>query len=176
MNIFINFVKKIWFKKRSLDWWYYTFLPLLLVFFISASVYIFIGGNMNDIFFTMAQQIIFYAVILSSTEQGLRSKVNQNNQFAYSTAAVNFVLIFGSIYLMLSYLFINVIYNHSKSLMIISLFVLIIPIWMSNHNPNSGMPDESVSDTYNSLNNSTISKVDKRISSNNTDIYGGVKI
>ncbi len=125
-------------RKRSLDWWIFTFLPLLVFGFI---IFLVNKGYQGSILLLFTQQFYFYPVILSSTEIGIRFKMNldfEEQRFKNSGPAV-LVLIFSSILLGTSYLREDLFITYGTLLFLVSIFLTITSIWLSNQNEYSGV-------------------------------------
>lgn len=58
------------FEKRTMDWWIYTLLPIVLSFCLSFIIYS-ISKNFVQILLMLVQQFLSYSIILSSTDMGI---------------------------------------------------------------------------------------------------------
>lgn len=126
-------------KKRTSDWWFFTLLPLMLFILIFFLVR---ADSKVSMLVLLTQQFYFYSVILSSTEIGLRFKLNQDmeeeNKFKNSWQGI-FILIFSSFLLGVSFFREDIFNNYRYYFFITSLIFTIGSIWLTNQNEYSGV-------------------------------------
>ncbi|MCK4796160.1 MAG: hypothetical protein KAT05_02195 [Spirochaetes bacterium] len=66
------------FQKRTVDWWIFTLLPIILIIIISILVFS-STQDLHKVLVLIIQQLLLCAIVLSSTDLGLRSKTGANS-------------------------------------------------------------------------------------------------
>lgn len=127
-------------RKRTGDWWFFTFLPLI----VFGIIIFWSFDQVGSIFLLFTQQLFFFSLILSSTEIGLRFRVTsyqeEENKFKVIWPSL-LILIASALLLIGVYLREDIFNKFSLLLFGVSILCTIGSIWLSNQNIFSGIPD-----------------------------------
>jgi len=136
----MNFKKLICFSERDFDWWTFALLPIVLTILICIIVFI-TSLKDNRLFYVIlifVQQLFSYAIVLSSTDIGLRSKsVGEKRQLVGLPLLVIFISLVSLVYIYIM----EVQVLESLVILLVSLVLGVAmgysSIWLYNNNPDS---------------------------------------
>ncbi len=125
------------FQSKETDWWIFSLLPIIIIIpviilFNSAA------ADFRSVVFIIGQQLLFFCVVLSSTDLGIKAKSGLNEKFSIGPTLL--ILIFSFLILVFAYKIEDIIKNSRESLLLYSLF-FVLSIFFSilsyNNNPLS---------------------------------------
>lgn len=84
------------FKDRSLDWWILTVLPLMIIGVLAVASYT-VKGLLTFSLFLLIEETLIFAIVLSSTDLALRSRMDKNNRQSRIIPLVPLIIAMGLI-------------------------------------------------------------------------------
>lgn len=155
-------------ERRSPDWWFFTLIPLFIFGIIIFLAYL---SGISDLSLLITQQLFFYSLILSSTEIGIRFRINQHEEEKmFKGCWSGFTILITSAILLPTTYLLEKLFNENVILfLIISSLCTLGSVWMSNKNKYSGIPD------YSGEKKETQENFSKKVEST-TEEYKGVKV
>lgn len=87
-------IKKLFeFQKRDFDWWFFTFLPIILI--LGLSIFMLQYWNIQKTLIVISEQLLLYSIVLTCTDLGIKFKSSREmkNQVGPSFLMIIFSLI-----------------------------------------------------------------------------------